>query len=866
MRSRIINKLRAQIRNLGNGDALQTRGDRGTPTNLTTNVPEPSFSTPFHEFYGDLLNKNLTAFNSFALQSRSILARSVYARAATNGLHDMTSLQMEIDELLNRAKDDVTTLALVNYKLPILLALANYLLNTSQGDLDTHAGLQILRFVLRKYGDDALSEHDKLQFVEATASLGAYDEQDKLSQRFDLQSLAPVQADLLAIDRIAHQGGSTASWIAAMNDFYVAHDMQTIQLKDDVSLPLLDRLTSHSEEKIEGPLVSIIVPTFSPDKRIHTAVSSLLRQSWKNLEILIVDDGSPTTFNKIYSELEELDPRIRIIRQRTNAGAYTARNAGLATAQGTFVTTHDDDDWSHPDKIAHQASVLMNDATIMATTAGHIRTTSDMKFRRINARPQHLQTNYSSLMFRKEVTDRVGAWDTSKRGSDTELVDRIRAHYGKSAVVNLADKPLSFSRVWDGSLTSGEIYRGYFAYSRLLYRWSFRQWHREIKKQGMKPVLSEGNSRPFAIPTTFEPANRNKDLGIFDVIYVTDFNQRSKFTSTVLHEIKTAAQSELRVGYMHINSPHTIKGGDISPELFRMQLEGDVTQVAENDKAETKLMLVYDSSVGMFLDQFRSSVAVRRGVVVHDTGVTLKGARSKDAAYPSVVLRHLDQSFNTSFSIVGASREDHDDLKLHVPNGRLLDNHLTWSTHIAMSSRSIRKPGKQAVIGFHCFGNKYRWPSTREVFQQVYVSDDYPSLFYGNIAPVRKQLGEDIIGDDQIVDASQTSLVDFLEMIDFWVHHPHVSLSDRPWPPILEALQAGKVVILPPFLEATYGNAAVYADHEEIEPIVAKYSQDVAAYFEQAKRGQNYVEQYYSMDAYLSRLEKLGSESAVQPK
>src|SRR5699024_5913230 len=101
--------------------------------------------------------------------------------------------------------------------------------------------------------------------------------------------------------------------------------------------------------------------------------------------------------------------------------------------------------------------------------------------------------NYSSLMFRKSVIDEIGPWDTVNRGGDSEFYTRLIENYGDSRVGNLYDKPLSFSRVWDGSLTSGEMSRGYFGYSRLLYRWAFRQWHWSSGKLGYKATRTPGD-------------------------------------------------------------------------------------------------------------------------------------------------------------------------------------------------------------------------------------------------------------------------------------------------------------------------------------------------------------------------------------
>src|SRR5699024_4032739 len=111
-------------------------------------------------------------------------------------------------------------------------------------------------------------------------------------------------------------------------------------------------LSSATDETIYGPKVTVIMPTYSPGKGIWTAIRSLLEQTWKNLEIIVVNDASPSRYRSLYSELEQLDSRITVLHQEVNAGAYVARNSGLRFATGEFVTTHDDDDWSHPDKIA----------------------------------------------------------------------------------------------------------------------------------------------------------------------------------------------------------------------------------------------------------------------------------------------------------------------------------------------------------------------------------------------------------------------------------------------------------------------------------------------------------------------------------
>src|SRR5699024_2010286 len=149
------------------------------------------------------------------------------------------------------------------------------------------------------------------------------------------------------------------------------------------------------------------------------------------------------------------------------------------------------------------------------------------------------------------------------------------------------------------------------------------------------------------------------------------------------------------------------------------------------------------------------------------------------------------------------------------------------------------------VIGFHSFGNKYLWPTNREIFEIVFNVEGAETFFYGNIKPVKAALGNDIISRSQWAGSSREALLYFLDMIDFCVHFPHPQLDVRPWAAVLEALHAGKVVIMPHYLEETYGDAAVYTEPQEVAGVVAEYTDDSLKYAEQARRGQAFVERYH---------------------
>lgn len=92
------------------------------------------------------------------------------------------------------------------------------------------------------------------------------------------------------------------------------------------------------------PTISIIVPVYNTEKYISRCINSILSQTFYDIEIILIDDGSTDNSGKICDEFVELDKRVRVIHQQ-NAGVSAARNAGIAIAQGLWIGFVDSDDW-----------------------------------------------------------------------------------------------------------------------------------------------------------------------------------------------------------------------------------------------------------------------------------------------------------------------------------------------------------------------------------------------------------------------------------------------------------------------------------------------------------------------------------------
>ena len=118
----------------------------------------------------------------------------------------------------------------------------------------------------------------------------------------------------------------------------------------------------------KAPLVSIIVPVYNAEKTIDRCVSSILNQSYKDFELLLMNDGSTDRSGSLCDAYEERDSRVHVLHKE-NTGVSDTRNQGIAMARGEYLQFADSDDWLAPDAVAgfvraateHQCDMVIAD-------------------------------------------------------------------------------------------------------------------------------------------------------------------------------------------------------------------------------------------------------------------------------------------------------------------------------------------------------------------------------------------------------------------------------------------------------------------------------------------------------------------------
>lgn len=112
---------------------------------------------------------------------------------------------------------------------------------------------------------------------------------------------------------------------------------------------------------MSDPLVSVVIPTYGRPEFLREAIESVERQTYRNVEVVVVDDHSPEPVEQLLDDVSfRSDGRLRFIRHEENQGASAARNTGIEAADGSFIAFLDDDDYWLESKLQRQVETFAN--------------------------------------------------------------------------------------------------------------------------------------------------------------------------------------------------------------------------------------------------------------------------------------------------------------------------------------------------------------------------------------------------------------------------------------------------------------------------------------------------------------------------
>lgn len=223
--------------------------------------------------------------------------------------------------------------------------------------------------------------------------------------------------------------------LSAINSVFAAGNLCPVGLADAGGATFFDRLRAAfptaTAPRSHG-LVSVVMSAFNAQDTIDYALRSIVEQTYRDIEIIIVDDCSDVPL--VLPEWALVLDRVKIHRTSHNVGPYEGRNIAISMASGRFIATHDADDWMHPQKIEFQISRLTSGNAVASYTR-HVRLQADGR----PALENHggfVGDGPITSMFHRQVFEDVGEFMPVRTRGDMEFKARVASRYKAARILH----------------------------------------------------------------------------------------------------------------------------------------------------------------------------------------------------------------------------------------------------------------------------------------------------------------------------------------------------------------------------------------------------------------------------------------------
>lgn len=663
---------------------------------------------------------------------------------------------------------------------------------------------------------------------------------------------------------------AAASRLESINHIFRTFDLSEVSLEKPERGFVFDNFKFDLSHKVgvDGPLVSILMPVYKAGAFIDVALKSLLSQTWRNLEIIAVDDCSPDDSWDRLSAWAAQDERLKIFQNPQNVGAYPTRNQALELSMGDYVTVHDSDDWSHPQMIEMQMKELLQDDAVMVTCSSMARVYPDMEFilRPQRGNLEYVHRSYPSVLLARSDLDRLGRWDGISANADDEFVQRARVAWGPDAVKDIMPAvPFSFFLVHENSLTqqkgtnlSSLTFGIRKEYSRAAAYW------RKKQGEGVNPDLTLERTSlksPFPIPAGLAPKNwkRNSE---YDIVLITDMSLLGGTRRCNEGYIQAAIDLGLRVGLFHWPR-YDLRVAEVADEYLEFAYNENVDILVREDTVSCKHVLIHHPPILKYrIDAIPEIETQAVSILVNQSPMQLYSQPPfyYDPAKVDTLCQDLFGKSPTWIPIaprvtkileeIGGYTEILEEIWSPPYNGNLPDEPPAPPVDLG-SDRPI-------VLGRHARNHWTKWPGTADDLKAAYCGDS-PNItvrLLGGAETPKKILGT-LPDNWEILEFDSVQVQDFVEGLDFFLHFTHSDYIEEFGRNIMEAMAASRVVVLPHSFKDTFGDAAVYCGPKDVLELVNSLWNDPERYRAQVIKGFDFVRKNCAKDVVRDRVQRL---------
>lgn len=305
-------------------------------------------------------------------------------------------------------------------------------------------------------------------------------------------------------------------WLSYINTYIKDHGMQPIELKDNEKEKFY-RIHSPASYKVEDSTkISVIMPAYNAEKTIKLSMTSILNQTWQNLELIVINDCSADRTSEIIKKIALTDSRVKFIDNPCNVGAYVSKNLGLKIAKGDYITGHDADDWAYPQRLEQHMKLIRSEVTpprasntrmIRMEESGYLPLYPFGAF----CHDGVMRVASITCMFEANfLRNTLGGWDCSRFGADSEIISRCKMVIGdefknyKSLSMICLDEPTSLTNhpMHGVSKSTG------ISPSRKFYKEQWTEWHNTLRISNVYLEFPHLD-RKFALPQGTEIPEEN---------------------------------------------------------------------------------------------------------------------------------------------------------------------------------------------------------------------------------------------------------------------------------------------------------------------------------------------------------------------
>lgn len=697
---------------------------------------------------------------------------------------------------------------------------------------------------------------------------------------FVLEKGSEAEKSGLNILKASYHKKDKNKWAGYVNQHLNYYCLFPIKIQSD-SDRIYQGITCDITKKVsKGPLVSIIMPAYNAEETLNFAAESILRQTWKNIELVIVDDCSSDSTYKIAQEIALEDGRVKVLHNYVNMGPYVSKNRAVSICEGVYITGHDADDWAHPERIENHIKYVLDNPEVKASATKMLRVTMNGSFDRVSVKNINTydgvtQVAFISTMFETEFFKKeIGAWDCVKFGADSEVINRCRSILGSN--FRILDQLGMICLDSDTGLTSHPEFgtRGRTSPVRKKYKKLFLSWHNSLgayKKTGQYILSFPNHPRKFKAP--IESAVNHADLVLneelrredrsfrVDVAIVTDLRFPGGNASTTIDELKTLKDSGFKVTVFHCPSLMSHRK-PISNRYY--SLNGYIDLDFYNiEKIEAKVLIVRNPSVlasPLFANIVDKIHADSTMCIVNNSVYKGDGSFAYDVDLFSKGIQSINSKEKYLFSL---SRGIKDELLSFKEKLTLRVERDSWhplfdeSGFEGVADKKIDP--QHIIIGRHGRDHLDKWPDTKVETLHAYPDKNkFEIRVLGGAEMANKKMGC-LPSNWRVYPFGSIEPSVFLSELDFFVYFPSENLNEAFGRVVMEAIFAGVPCILPPRFKSTFGNMAYYCQTDEVEGLIESLLNQQESLFVTCRKRRESALQEYGSRVLLERLQKYSS-------